>query len=63
MSVKSSLTALKKKGSSKLKCLHAPDAAQYWWHPAHKIGKGSFGEVFKGWEEVSAVSYSVLCVY
>lgn len=51
MSAKSSLTALKKKGSSKLKCLHAADAAQYWWHPAHKIGKGSFGEVFKGWEE------------
>ena len=53
MSGKSSLTALKKKGSNKLKSLRAPDATQYYWHPASKIGKGSFGEVYKGWEEVS----------
>ena len=53
MSTKSSLTALKKKGSSKLKCLRAVDGVQYYWHPANKIGKGSFGEVFRGWEEVS----------
>ena len=53
MLAKSSLTALKKKGSNKLKCLQAADGVQYYWHPANKIGKGSFGEVFKGWEEVS----------
>ena len=51
MSAKSSFASLKKKGS-KLKCIRASDATQYWWHPANTIGKGSFGEVFKGWEEV-----------
>ena len=52
MLAKSSITALKKKGSNELKCLQAADGVQYYWHPANKIGKGSFGEVFRGWEEV-----------
>ncbi|XP_065893647.1 uncharacterized protein [Dysidea avara] len=48
---KPTLTQLRKAGSTRLRNLRAQDKKNYWWHPTYRIGKGSFGEVYHGWEE------------